>query len=149
MDNGLLVRPILVFSAVVLTGVFLLLREENSSGSDNVPTPHPVVSSAVTSRATDEPFQWDFPDRAKIHFDTPGSRGWKQTGEFPLDFDSSDDLVKDLMRRRGYEEKHRVPDSQLAGRFLSQWESPGGKKILWTLWRIQGNRTGFSWGESK
>ena len=153
MDKKTWIRSVFVFIAVVLTGILLLQYANDQVALGEGVAFESGLPVGYVFTTSDEPFQSDFPDQTKVHFDMPDSHGWQQSGEFPLEFDVSDELVKNLMKARSYTEKHRVSDPSMnpsTKRFLSQWELPNGrKKILWTLWRIDENRTGFSWGESK
>ena len=94
----------------------------------------------------DEPF--DFPMGTRIIFDEPSSRGWRQTGSFQLAFEDALDYVRSVMMRRGYAEKHKIAGSHDENRCLIYWES-ATEHILWTVWAIDNNRTGFSWGRAR
>ena len=154
MDVGKLLQCVIVFLTVFLSGVYLLQYAVGNKKGCPVDVSGKLAGSSVPSKTPawsgeEDPFSEDFPDQTKILLDTPSSKGWKQMGEFPVDYGDSCEMVHELMRGRGYTVKQTVSDPKYEGRCLSQWESPGGKKILWSLWRVQANRTGFSWGESK
>ncbi len=139
--------PILVFVAVFFLGCGIVwcVQGDEHIHDGEMPFATSIDEGEYVS-IEDEPF--DFPMGTRIIFDEPSSRGWRQTGCFQLAFVDALDYVRGVMMRRGYAERNKIAGPNDENRCLIYWES-AAEHILWTMWSIDENHTGFSWGRAK
>lgn len=73
---------------------------------------------------------------------------WRESGTLELSYVAARSRIRAKMTAQGYKEKHCIELDQRSGRCLMLWEKDS-KKIIYMLWRIDVDETGFSWGEVK
>lgn len=71
---------------------------------------------------------------------------WKENGAFAVSFATAKNRVRAKMAAAGYHEKHEIKMGQKDDRVLILWEK-GDRKIIYMLWKIDVDKTGYSWGE--
>lgn len=134
--------PVMVFFAVVIVGVALL-------PSSQIPCEAIKRNDTLASKTDGgAAFEGALPEGWKIALSNPRGKGWRQTGEIPLDISAACRDVAELMRNEGLSCRHIVDEDEDHARMLLQYEGRG-QKVLWALWRQDWNRTGFSWGISR
>lgn len=138
------------FFGVVIIGLELI-NSKNSEAQGQADADDAVADSPAPLCFD---FAVDFPADTTIASDTANGRGWRQVGTFRVDVDAAEEIVNDLMARRGFVRKRTVDDQtwwaskEGSGgvRHLVQYETPTDEKVMWMLWESGVRKTGFAWG---
>ena len=71
---------------------------------------------------------------------------WQENGKWPLSIRGAVGRMRAQMVSRGFQEKHEIKLDGKGQRFLYFWEN-GPHKVIYMLWSISIDTTGYSWGE--
>lgn len=69
-----------------------------------------------------------------------------ETIDLPLAMAKRQTIAK--MENKGFTLKHDIPVNDKKDKFLMLWEK-GNKQVIIMIWRIDIDKTGMSWGETK
>ena len=76
----------------------------------------------------------------------PGKTTWQESGSWKLSVHGAIGKMRGKMIREGFREKHEIQLDKKGHRFLYLWEN-GSRKVIFMLWSITVDTTGYSWGE--
>ena len=131
------------FAAIVTCGTLFL--DVPQCQSPHVPIG--VTTGGTTLPRIDGRAVRDFlPRGSKLVFDLPNARGWKQTGQIPLDMEGAVSAIDEFLKECGYS-RDRDIGGVTAGHLLTEWKREDGHRVMWAVWPEGRNCAGFSWGE--
>ena len=76
----------------------------------------------------------------------PPKATWKENGRWPLSVQGAIGRMRARMTGEGFRERHEIRLDNKGQRFLFLWEK-GPRKVIYMLWSISVDSTGYSWGE--
>lgn len=76
----------------------------------------------------------------------PPKTTWQKNGFWDISIQGAIGKMRAGMVGAGFREKYEIKLDDKGHRFLYLWES-GSRKVIYMLWSISIDRTGYSWGE--
>lgn len=74
-------------------------------------------------------------------------KGWQESGEIGVTFAAARSQFLSCVAASGWRLRHTIPMGEKNDRAIITWRR-GGRELTIMLWRIDVDRTGFSWGVS-
>ena len=85
------------------------------------------------------------PIAAKVAETSKDGKGWQEQGAITVPFVQAEASFRSSMNQSGWAFLHKVPLGGRNARALYTWRK-GVNELTLMLWRINVNKTGFSWG---
>lgn len=106
-------------------------------------TPGPLPRGTNACVAADRPFRLPI---CAVVTEAAGS-GWRQNGQMPVTFQAARQQLAAAVRSGGWACQHTIPLGDKSDRVLTKWRK-GNRNLTMMVWRIDVDRSGFSWGVS-